>query len=120
MEFINSILQVFPIEAIVALILGLFGGHFIKNLKKYLFKGSQITKQLGEAFLATSDVLLKADQAIFEDGGLKENSIKEIIEKGKEAYLEWEDVVIEIKPKKKKSISISSDEPELPKFPPKK
>ena len=105
---------------IATLIFGLLGGHFIKNFKKYMKKGGTFTKQLGEAFLATSDVFEKIDQSIKEDGSFKENSIAEIIAEGKEAFIEWEDVVLHIKPKKKKSITLGSEEPELPKFPPKK
>lgn len=69
-------------------------------LKFWLGRASVITKEIGEAFLSTSDVLSKADSAIKDDGKLIENSVKDVIEAGKQAKLEWHDVILEIKPKK--------------------
>jgi len=74
---------------------------YIKGVKLFSRKLSHITKEIGEAFLDTSDVLDKVDIAIKEDGTLKENCVKDIITAGKEALIEWEDVVLVIKPKKK-------------------
>ena len=70
------------------------------NIKKYLGLASVITKELGEAFLETSDVFAAADNAIKEDGRLKENSVKDILKEGKEAIIEWKDVILIIKPKR--------------------
>ena len=70
------------------------------NIKKYLGFASVITKELGEAFLETSDVFAAADKAIKKDGHLKENSVKDVINEGKEAIIEWKDVVMTVKRKK--------------------
>jgi hypothetical protein len=70
------------------------------NLKSILGKASVITKEIGEAFLASSNAFDKADDAIKEDGKLIENSVKDVIEAGKNAVIEWEDVIMTIKPKK--------------------
>ena len=70
------------------------------NIKKYLGLASVITKELGEAFLETSDVFAAADNAIKEDGHLKENSVKDILKEGKEVIIEWKDVILIIKPKR--------------------
>ena len=70
------------------------------NIKKYLGFASVVTKELGEAFLETSDVFAAADKAIKEDGHLKENSVKDVINEGKEAIIEWKDVVMIVKRKK--------------------
>lgn len=70
------------------------------NLKRIFQKASVITKEIGEAFLETSDVFAKADKAIKDDGKLIENSVKDVIAEGKEALIEWKDVIMVIKPKK--------------------
>ena len=72
------------------------------NIKLILGRASDITEEIGEAFLATSNALDKADQAIKGNGRLIENSVKDVIAAGKIAVIEWEDVIMEIKPKKKK------------------
>jgi hypothetical protein len=71
------------------------------NLKKILGRASDITEEIGEAFLATSNALEQADAAIKDNGRLIESSVKDVIKAGKIAKLEWEDVIMEIKPKKK-------------------
>ena len=73
---------------------------YIKSVKFWSKKLSRITQEIGEAFLETSDVFEKIDEAIKDNGRLKENSVKDIIKEGKEAILEWKDVLIVIKPKK--------------------
>lgn len=70
------------------------------NLKAIFSKASKITKEIGEAFLETSDVFAEADKAIKDDGKLVENSVKDVIAAGKEAVLEWKDVIVVVKPKK--------------------
>jgi hypothetical protein len=70
------------------------------NLKAIFSRAAVITKEIGEAFLATSNAFDKADNAIKEDNKLIENSVKDVIEAGKEAVLEWTDVIVTIKPKK--------------------
>ncbi len=72
------------------------------NIKLILSKASDITEEIGEAFLATSNAFDKADAAIKDNGRLKENSVKDVIAAGKHAIIEWKDVIIEIKPKKNK------------------
>lgn len=74
------------------------------NIKLILSRASDITEEIGEAFLATSNALDKADQAIKGNGRLIENSVKDVVAAGKKAIIEWEDVIMEIKPKKKKSL----------------
>jgi len=71
-------------------------------LRKILGKGERITHKLGEALIETSDVFGAMNSAIKENNHLKENSIKDVIAEGKEAIMEWKDVIVEIKPKKKK------------------
>ena len=63
---------------------------------------STITEELGQAFLETSDVFGAMDSAIKKDGRLRENSVKDIIKEGKEAVIEWKDVVMIVRPKIKK------------------
>lgn len=70
------------------------------NLKAIFSRASVITKEIGEAFLATSNVFETADKAIKDDNKLIENSVKDVIQAGKEAVLEWTDVIVTIKPKK--------------------
>lgn len=98
-ELIKSLLT----PEIVAWLLGIGAGLWGigKVLKVVSEKGTIITKELGEAFLATSDALSKADKAIEEDGSIDENSIKDVISSGKTAVTEWKDVIVTIKPKKK-------------------
>jgi hypothetical protein len=69
------------------------------NTKAFLGRSARITKEIGEALLETSDVLLVASKAINDDNKLIENSVKDVIEAGKEAVLEWKDVIMVIKPK---------------------
>lgn len=68
-------------------------------LKYWLGRGTVITRQTGEAFLSISNVFAKADAALKADGKLNENSVKEVIEAGKQAKIECNDVILEIKPK---------------------
>ena len=99
-EFLKSLLTAENIEWAAGALIALLGIGL--SLKKLLSNGAEITKELGEAFLATSDVLKKANEAIKADGSLKENSVQELINAGKTAKLEWEDVVLTIKPKRKR------------------
>jgi hypothetical protein len=72
----------------------------ILNIKYFFGFMSKITKEVGEAFLESSDVFAEADKAIREDGHLIENSVKDVIREGKEAIIEWKDVIMIVKPKK--------------------
>lgn len=74
-------------------------------IKRISNRGSIITRELGEFFLSGSSFLNTLDQSIKEDGKLKENSAKELIEAGKEVFAEAQDVVVIIKPKKKSAYS---------------
>lgn len=88
----------------IVVVAGMIATFFRKrgiNLKSIFKKASVITKEIGEALLESSEALSKADEAFKADGHLKENSVKEVIEAGKEAILEWKDVIMVIKPKKK-------------------
>ena len=73
---------------------------YIGSIKFWAKRIGVITQQIGEALLETSDVFEKIDEAIKDDGTLKENSIKEILAEGKEAIVEWKDAIVSIKPKK--------------------
>lgn len=72
---------------------------YIKSVKFWSKKLSNITHEIGEAFLETSDVFAKMDEAIKDNGHLKENCVNDVIAEGKEAIAEWKDVIISIKPK---------------------
>ena len=73
----------------------------ISAVKLFSKKMGIITQQIGEAFLESSDVFFEMDRAIKDDGTLIENSVKDVVKAGKEAVIEWEDVILMIKPKKK-------------------
>ena len=62
------------------------------NLKRILAAGRSFFKELGEAFLASSDVLDKADGAINEKGKIVKKNVKDVVEAGKDAKKEWMDV----------------------------
>lgn len=68
-------------------------------IKKFAHKGAEITKEIGEAFLGTSDALTTMDNAIRDDGTIVQNSVAEVIASGKPVLAEWNDVIISIKPK---------------------
>ena len=74
------------------------------NIKRILGFGAKVTKEIGEAFLGTSVAFNEANLAINKDNKLKERSVKDVIEAGKEAWIEWKDVIMVIKPKKNKSL----------------
>lgn len=74
---------------------------YITNVKFWTKKLAVITQELGEAFLETADVFEAMDNAVKENGNLQENKVKEILEQGKEAKMEWKDVIVIFKPKKK-------------------
>lgn len=75
---------------------------YISTVKIFSKRAAQITKEVGEFLLDTSTVFNKVDEAIRDDGTLIENSVKDVIAAGKEAIAEFEDVIVVIKPKKKK------------------
>jgi len=79
---------------------------YMRSVQFWVKFGVSITKEIGEAFLSTSDVYKAMDNAIKEDGRLKENCVKDIIAQGKEAFVEWNDVIVIIKPKKKSVVVI--------------
>jgi hypothetical protein len=72
----------------------------ILKVKQICNMMERVTEEIGEAFLATSDVFEKMDDAIDKDGKLVESSVKDVIKEGKEAVIEWKDVIVIIKPKK--------------------
>lgn len=74
---------------------------YIMSVKFWSKRLEVITHNMGKALLETSDVFGAMDEAIKDNGRLKENSVKDIIKEGKEAILEWKDVFIVIKPKSK-------------------
>ncbi len=63
--------------------------------------GAKISRSLAEALDDTADTFEAVDRAIDEDGKLVEKNVKEVLAEGKEAYLEWKDAIMIIKPKKK-------------------
>ena len=63
--------------------------------------GAKVSRKLADALDDTADTFEAVDKAIDEDGKLVEKNVKEVIAQGKEAYLEWKDVIMIIKPKKK-------------------
>jgi len=73
---------------------------WIMWFKSFSNKAAIITQEIGEALLETSDVFEKMDLTIKEDGTLKESSVKDVIAEGKEAMIEWKDVIVIFKPKK--------------------
>jgi hypothetical protein len=74
----------------------------VMKAKKFFNVMGKVTEEIGEAFIETSDVFKEADKAIDKDGRLKEKSVKDVIREGKEAIIEWNDVLMVVKPKKKK------------------
>ena len=68
-------------------------------IKKFSSKATVVTKELSELFSESSEFFCKLDNAIKEDGTLKENSIPELIKEGKHLIAEGKDVIISIKPK---------------------
>lgn len=63
--------------------------------------GAKVSRSLAEALDDTADTFEAVDRAIDEDGKLVEKNVKEVITQGKEAIVEWKDVIMVIKPKKK-------------------
>jgi ABC-type transport system involved in Fe-S cluster assembly fused permease/ATPase subunit len=74
----------------------------VMKAKKFFNVMGKVTEEIGEAFIKTSDVFQAADQAIDKDGRLKEKSVKDVIREGKEAIIEWNDVIMVVKPRKRK------------------
>lgn len=70
------------------------------NFKSFSKKAAKITKELGEALLETSDVFEEMNQSIRNDSTLVESNVKDVIAAGKEAVIEWKDVIVIFKPKK--------------------
>lgn len=69
-------------------------------IKRFAGKGHIVSREIGEFFLEGSDFLKLLNGSIKEDGKLKENSAKELIQAGKEVIAEAKDVIVVIKPKK--------------------
>jgi len=84
----------------IAFIFGIFAKHgWTLTIKKFAKAGKYITKEVGEAFLESSNFLEVLDNAIRDDGKLKENSARELIDAGKRVVAEGKDVVVIIKKK---------------------
>lgn len=83
----------------------LFRNGWTLFIKKFAKRGAVVTKELGEFFSSGSNFLKVLDLSIKEDGKLAQNSAKELIEAGKEVVAEGKDVVLIIKPKKKKGLN---------------
>jgi len=73
----------------------------ILKIKSIFSFVSSITEEIGQGFMETSDVFKEMDNAISKDGKLKEGSVKDVIREGKEAIIEWQDVVMIVRPKSK-------------------
>nr|WP_319265334.1 hypothetical protein [uncultured Draconibacterium sp.] len=61
--------------------------------------GAKISRKLADALDETADTFEAVDRAIDENGKLIERNVKEVIAQGKEAWIEWEDVIMVLKPK---------------------
>lgn len=68
-------------------------------VKVFAKKAQSVTKELGEAFLETSDAFGHLEQSIKEDSTIDQNSFAELIAARKPLIAQWKDVVISIKPK---------------------
>jgi len=87
-------------------IIGLIGGFFAKKgwittIKKWLGYGVTVTQSLSHLLDKTSNGLSVLNNAIQDNGKLKENSLREIMEAKKEFTVELNDALITIKPKAK-------------------
>ena len=102
--FLNFNFSEWATGGAIVVVAGIVVAYFRRkgfNLKRFFSRAAQITEEIGEAFLATSNALAKADKAIKDDNTLIENNVKDVIAAGKEAVIEWKDVIMIIKPKKK-------------------
>jgi len=84
--------------------IGLIGGIFAKKgwiatFKKWLGYGITVTHSLSHFLDKTTNGLSILNNAIQDNGKLKENSLKEILEAKKEFVLELNDALVTIKPK---------------------
>lgn len=73
---------------------------WIMFVNKAAVIGAKVSRSLAEALDDTADTFEAVDAAIDADGKLVEKNVKEIITQGKEAIVEWKDVIMIIKPKK--------------------
>ncbi|MGM0377847.1 MAG: hypothetical protein ACQEQ0_13835 [Bacteroidota bacterium] len=73
---------------------------YIHKIKKFFGFMEKITKKTGYALLESSDAFGAMSSMISKDGKLKENSIDDVLREGKEAIMEWRDVIVVMKPKK--------------------
>lgn len=73
---------------------------WIMFVNKAAIIGAKVSRSLAEALDDTADTFEAVDRAIDEDGKLIERNVKEVIDQGKEALIEWQDVIMIIKPKK--------------------
>ena len=92
-------------SGITGLVVVFVGGILAKHgwtqmLKSIAAKGSVITKEVGELFSDSSNFFSVLDQSINDDGTIKQNSVQELINAGKEVIAEGKDVIVSIKPKK--------------------
>lgn len=83
---------------------GFIAGWLMKHgwtlaIKAFARKGAVVMKELGEFCGDSSTFLTVLDQAIKEDGSIKQNSVQEVLSAGKEVIGELKDVTISIKPK---------------------
>ena len=71
-------------------------------IDKFSKKGTILFRETGEMFYSLSSFSQKVDDAIKDNGKLVENNVNEAIAAGKKVVAETKDVVMIIKPKKKK------------------
>lgn len=74
-------------------------GGWTLLIKKIAKKGALVMKELGEFCGDSATFLIVLDQAIKEDGSIKQNSVQEVLSAGREVIGELKDVTISIKPK---------------------
>ena len=92
-------------SGITGLVVVFVGGILAKHgwtqiVKSIAAKGTVITKEVGELFADSSKFFGVLDQSINDDGTIKQNSVQELINAGKEVIAEGKDVIVSIKPKK--------------------
>lgn len=88
------------LEMAVVMISTLMGKWGVtKVIKSIAHRGSIVLKELGELSTDTAILLEKIDNAINDDNTIKQNSIKEVLDAGRDVVAELNDVKIIFKPK---------------------
>lgn len=83
----------------IGVLLALIPYAITLGVKKFAHNATPIFKEVGEFFTDLSSLSSAIDNAIKDDGKIEQNSIKEVLDAGKEVIAEGKDVIISIKPK---------------------